>query len=167
MRNPIFYLLIGLVFGTGLGFIWAGAAGVTFDGHDHSAHVAQDGEIDHSNMDHGSKDHSPVDIPSGSHAPTLAIVLHKDTMSGINLEIQTTNFTFSPQTVNQSDITGAGHAHVYANGKKLSRVYGNWFHIAGLPSGENTIMVELNANSHGVIQVDGTPLQDTQTIMIP
>jgi hypothetical protein len=118
-------------------------------------------------MDHGSMDHSPVDLAAGPDAPTLAITLHQDTMSGLNLEIQTTNFTFSPETVNQANIPNAGHAHVYANGKKLSRVYGNWFHITGLPSGEHLIKVELNANSHGVIQVDGQPVQVEQTVTIP
>lgn len=167
MRNPIAFLFIGLFFGTGIGFIWAGSLGVTFDGHDHAEHAAMEGEMDHSQMDHGGIDHSPVNVPAGPNAPTLAMVLHKDTMSGINLEIQTTNFTFSPETVNQANIAGAGHAHVYVNGKKLSRVYGNWFHITGLPAGENTIMVELNANSHGIIQVDGKPLQVTQTVTIP
>ncbi|WGI21429.1 hypothetical protein [Amylibacter sp. IMCC11727] len=167
MRNPIAFLFIGLFFGTGIGFIWAGSLGVTFDGHDHAEHAGGGAAVDHANMDHGGMDHSPVNVPAGPNAPTLAMVLHKDTMSGLNLEIQTTNFTFSPETVNQANITGAGHAHVYANGKKLSRVYGNWFHITGLPAGEHTIMVELNANSHGVIQVDGKPLQVTQTVTIP
>lgn len=167
MRNPIAFLFIGLFFGTGIGFIWAGALGVTFDGHDHSQHTMAEGAMDHSQMDHGGMDHSPVNVPAGPNAPTLAIVLHKDTMSGVNLEIQTTNFTFSPETVNQANIDGSGHAHVYVNGKKLSRVYGNWFHITDLSAGDHTIMVELNANSHGPIQVDGTPLQATQTVTLP
>jgi len=89
------------------------------------------------------------------------------TTARFNLEIQTTNFTFAPETVNQANTPNAGHAHVYANGKKLSRVYGNWFHITGLPAGDHTIMVELNANSHGVIQVDGQPLQVSQTVTVP
>ena len=92
MRNPIAFLFIGLFFGTGIGFIWAGSLGVTFDGHDHAEHAAMEGEMDHSQMDHGGIDHSPVNVPAGPNAPTLAMVLHKDTMSGINLEIQTTNF---------------------------------------------------------------------------
>jgi hypothetical protein len=167
MRNPIAFLFIGLVLGAGIGFIWAGALGVTFDGHDHTKHENMSGETDHSTMDHGGMNHSPVNVAAGPDAPSLSMVLHKDMMSGYNLEIRTTNFTFSPETVNQANSPNTGHAHVYANGKKLSRVYGNWFHITGLPAGEHTIMVELNANSHGVIQVDGSPLQVTQTVTIP
>lgn len=166
MRHPIAFLFIGLFFGTGVGFIWAGSLGVTFDGHNHTEH-ASGGAMDHSQMDHANVDHSPVNVAAGPDAPTLAMVLHKDEVSGYNLEIQTTNFTFTPETVNQDNVPNAGHAHVYANNKKLSRVYGNWFHITGLPSGEHTIMVELNANSHGVIQVDGTPLQVSKTVTIP
>ncbi len=167
MRNPIAFLFIGVFIGTGIGFIWAGSLGVTFDGHDHADHAAMQGEMDHSQMDHGGMDHSSVDVAAGPIAPTLAIVLHPDAMSGLNLEIQTTNFTFTPEIVNQANTPNAGHAHVYVDGKKLSRVYGNWFHIMGLASDEHTIMVELNANSHGVIQVDGTLLQVTQTVTIP
>lgn len=171
MRNPIAFLFIGLFFGTGIGFIWAGSLGVTFDGHDHAEH-ATDGAVDHSqmdhaNLDHGGMDHSPVNVPAGPDAPTLTMILHEDTMSGLNLEIRTTNFTFSPETVNEENIAGRGHAHIYVNGKKLSRLYGNWFHITGLPSGQHTIAVELNANSHGVIQVDGKPLRLEQTVTIP
>lgn len=161
MRNPIPFLLIGLFFGTGIGFIWAGSQGVTFDGHDHVEHSAATG------TDHTRMDHSPVDIPAGPSAPTLAITLHPDTMSGLNLQIQTTNFTFSPETVNQEHIPNTGHAHVYVDGKKRSRIYGNWFHITGLASGEHRIKVELNTNSHGVISVDGTPVTVEQTVTIP
>lgn len=161
MRNPIPFLLIGLFFGTGIGFIWAGSQGVTFDGHDHVEHSAADG------TDHASMDHSLVDILAGPTAPTLTITLHQDTMSGLNLEIQTTNFTFSPETVNQANTSNTGHAHVYVDGKKLSRIYGNWFHITGLASGEHVIAVELNANNHGVIQVGGKPLRTEQTVTIP
>ena len=161
MRNPIAFLIIGLFFGTGIGFLWAGSQGITFDGHDHAT-----GD-DHATMDHGSMDHSAVDLPANGTAPTLAITLHKDAMSGLNLEIQTTNFTFSPETVNGTNIPNTGHAHVYANGKKLSRVYGNWFHITGLPAGEHTIKVELNANNHGVLTVAGKPVAVEQTVTIP
>ncbi|MCO4824028.1 MAG: hypothetical protein KC451_04165 [Amylibacter sp.] len=161
MRNPIPFLLIGLFFGTGIGFIWAGSQGVTFDGHNHVEHSAT------GTTDHASMDHSPFDAPKGPAAPTLAITLHPDTMSGLNLQIQTTNFTFSPESVNQANTPNTGHAHVYVDGKKLSRIYGNWFHITGLASGEHLIKVELNANSHGVITVDGAPVAVEQTVTIP
>ena len=165
MRNPIAFLIIGLFFGAGIGFLLAGSQGITFDGHDHSEHVAGGG-ANHA-ADHGSMDHSPVDLPADGTAPTLAITLHQDAMSGLNPEIQTTNFTFTPQTVNAANTPNSGHAHVYANGKKLARVYGNWFHITGLPSGDHTIKVELNANSHGVYMVDGKPVAVEQTVTIP
>ncbi|MEJ6709825.1 MAG: hypothetical protein QNK92_13695 [Amylibacter sp.] len=161
MKNPIPFLLIGLFFGTGIGFIWAGSQGVTFDGHDHVEHSPKDG------TDHASMDHSPVELVAGPTAPTLAITLHPDTMSGLNLQIQTTNFTFSPETVNQANTPNTGHAHVYVDGKKLSRIYSNWFHITGLTSGEHLVKVELNANSHGVITVDGIPVAAEQTVTIP
>ena len=121
MRNPIVFLFIGLFFGTGIGFIWAGSLGVTFDGHDHTKH-ANDGTKIHSKVNHAGMDHNTVNVPDGPDAPSLAILLHKDMMSGYNLEIRTTNFTFTPEKVNQANTPNAGHAHVYANGNAPKRV---------------------------------------------
>lgn len=39
MNRAVAMLLIGLIFGVGIGFIIAAGAGVTMDGHDHDANV--------------------------------------------------------------------------------------------------------------------------------
>ncbi|SIQ54773.1 hypothetical protein SAMN05421641_10988 [Paracoccus thiocyanatus] len=50
MDRSIPMLLIGLIFGGGMGFVAAAANGITLDGHHHGAH------------DHGA----PIDLPAGS-----------------------------------------------------------------------------------------------------
>lgn len=145
-------LLIGLFFGGGVGFLIAASQGVTLDGHDHSD-PAQHGQMDHS----AHEGHAPLDLPAGDSAPTLNAMLMKDTKGGWNLHIMTQNFRFAPENVNAENAAGEGHAHVYVDGKKISRLYSPWLHIDALPQG-GTVKVELNANDHSPLSVGGTPL---------
>lgn len=167
MRNPIAFLIIGLFFGTGLGFLWAASQGVTLNGHDHATgHGTNSGETaemaghDHSQM-------QAISMANDGTAPSVTATLHPDAVSGWNLEIQTQNFTFSPETVNQDNTPNQGHAHIYVDGVKLARVYGPWFHISGLTAGEHLIAVELNANNHSPINVDGKPVRVEMKVTAP
>ena len=155
------FLAIGLFFGTGLGFYLAAANNVALDGHHHG----EGGHSAHHSAKHSA--HQPVDMPAGPSAPTLALSVLKDTKSGLNIHVQTTNFTFTPETVNLENVPGAGHAHIYINGKKIARAYGPWFHADGLPDGTHTVMVELNANDHSPLSVGGTLLRVEQQVTLP
>lgn len=161
MRNPIAFLIIGLFFGTGIGFLWAASQGITLDGHDHvTGHTGEMAEHDHSQMD-------AISVANDGNAPAISATLHPDSMSGYNLEVRTRNFTFTPQTVNAADTPNTGHAHIYVDGVKLTRLYGNWFHLSGLTPGDHVIAVELNANSHSPIHVDGQPVRTELTVRVP
>lgn len=159
MQRSLALLIIGLFFGAGAGFLLAAANGVTLDGHDHDHNMAET-----SMGDHAHKHGQAQVIPEGENAPTVDVVLHKDAMAGWNLEIITTNFTFSPETVNQPNELGKGHAHVYANGEKLARIYAPWMHIGSLPAGETTVSASLNANDHSPISV-GDKLLSAETVI--
>lgn len=135
-------LIIGLFFGTGAGFLLGVSSDVEMTGHDHALH-------DHSKM---------IDQPASSDAPSVTIALIPDSMSGWNLHIMPKNFRFTPDAVNQADVAGEGHAHVYVNGQKLMRVYSEWTHIPSLPTGTVDLSVNLNANSHSPISVGGVPV---------
>ena len=50
------------------------------------------------------------------------------------------------------------------NGEKIGRLYGRWMHIGALPEGEVEVKVSLNSNSHGVIAVDGNPVEAAVTV---
>ena len=158
MSRALALLVIGLVFGGGIGFVLAAANGVTLDGHDHAT--------DHSNHGTASKtghDHSEVLEVDGV-APTLMIHVMEDPVSGWNLHVMTTNFTFAPLSVGGDHVEGEGHAHVYANGAKLARLYGPWMHIDALPAGDVELLVTLNSNDHRALAVDGATLEATQVI---
>ncbi|MBR9864247.1 MAG: hypothetical protein GYB24_12480 [Rhodobacteraceae bacterium] len=164
MRNPIAFLIIGLFFGTGIGFLWAASQGITLDGHDHATdHAMAQGDMaghDHSRM-------AAISVADDGSAPAITATLHPDAMSGYNLEVRTSNFTFTPEAVNAADTPNTGHAHIYVDGVKLTRLYGNWFHLSGLTSGDHVIAVELNANSHSPIHVDGQPVRTELTVSVP
>lgn len=163
MTRSIALLLIGLIFGGGIGFVIAAANSVTLDGHDHDAHGEQGTEMSES-MEHAHDEALPV--AAGENAPTLAIDLVKDPMAGWNLHVMTENFRFAPDHASLSHVAGEGHAHVYVNGVKLGRLYGDWMHIAELPKGDTAVMVTLNSNDHRPLAVGDTTLSATVSVQV-
>lgn len=157
---------IGLVFGGGLGFTLAAGNGITFDGHDHASPAAH-GSLA---MGHGSGAHDMVHNTalevSAVDAPQIDIELTRDQMEGYNLRLRTANFTFAPQAAGLGHMAGEGHAHVYVNGKKLGRLYGEWMHIADLPQGEVIVEVTLNSNTHSPLAVSGQPIAASSVLFV-
>lgn len=147
-------MLIGLVFGGGIGFVIAASNGVTLDGHDHA--VDHDTQHDHS---------ATVDV-SGD-APTLSMSITADPASGWNLHLDVTNFRFAPEHAGQLPVTGEGHAHLYVNDTKIARIYGPWFHIDTLPEGQATVRAALYSNDHKALTTNGTPINQTLTVTTP
>lgn len=111
--------------------------------------------------------HKTVAVPAGTPVPTLALIAHPDPMGGWNLEIKASQFDFAPELVNtKSTGVNQGHAHLYINGKKISRLYGTWYHLPALPPGTHTIRVGLTTNDHADITHNGNPIQASQTITV-
>ena len=161
MPRSLALLLIGLLFGGGIGFFLAAANNVALDGHRHGPDTSRDS--DHAAVaGHGGT----IALPSGPDAPTLDFRVVRDPASGWNLHIVTTNFRFAPERVSAPHRPGEGHAHVYVDGRKIARIYGPWFHLGALPPGKAAIAVTLNANDHGVLAVSGRPLKVEKTITV-
>lgn len=91
--------------------------------------------------------------------PAVGIEVKEDNYAGYNVHIQTSNFTFSPANASSEALEGEGHAHIYVNGQKISRVYGSWFHLNDLDPGENTITVTLNGNDHKQLMYESEPIK--------
>jgi hypothetical protein len=102
-------------------------------------------EMDKMNHEHH---HNLLDVSSHSHVPKVELKVYPDKLKGWNLEIKTTNFTFTPENLGIGNNPSHGHAHLYVNGQKITRIYSNWYYISELPSGENEIKVTLNTDSH-------------------
>ena len=168
MDRSLALFAIGLIFGGGIGFVVAAGNGITFDGHDHAdtaAHADTNVATAHENMDHSAAHDTPIDVPSED-APKVSLMLMADPMAGYNLHVTVENFVFHPEGASLAAVPGQGHAHVYVNGEKLSRLYGEWMHIAALPKGDVTVDVSLNSNDHRPLAVDGTPISASTTLTV-
>jgi len=155
MDRSIPMLLIGLVFGGGMGFVVAAANGITLNGHDHGGHGHGShgaGAASHGpEHDHGA----PIDLATGSAA--VSARLEPDSVSGWNLFVASRGFCFAPGHAGLSHRPGEGHAHLYLNGAKIARLYGPAHHLDDLSPGDR-LRVELNSNDHHPLHVAGRPL---------
>lgn len=114
----------------------------------------------------GDHDHKMIAIPEGVPVPNIDLIVHKDAIKGWNLEIKTSNFTFDPKTVNENSDYSKGHAHLYLNGKKFTRIYSNWFYLESLPAGKNQIKVTINTNNHEDLMDRGKIISDVEIIEV-
>jgi hypothetical protein len=125
---------------------------VTFDGHEHLAGpLASHPEL--SNLRTHSSNHekmhdTPLHIAKNIALPTITAKLEKDPVSGFNLNLETGNFTFAPALSGREHKDGMGHAHLYIDGQKIARLYGNWFHISEIPKDAKSLEITLNSNDH-------------------
>jgi hypothetical protein len=88
-------------------------------------------------------------------APKVELVVTEDAKSGYNIKILTTDFIFTPESVNGENVIGEGHAHLYVDGEKVGRLYSPYYHYDGSFEGTKTFSVTLNANDHGEYAIDG------------
>ena len=116
-----------------------------------------------SHHDHGSS----VEVAEGVPVPTIAIEVTEDPVEGWNLRVLTTDFKIVPENVSTAPIDGEGHMHLYVDGEKVSRLYGEWHHIGPLAPGEHEVRVELSANDHSAMAVDGDIIDATAVIVAP
>ena len=123
------------------------------DGHDH----AHDHDHDHATL--MEVDYEPV--------PTIELRTHLDPMSGVNLEVITTGFTLAPERASTNPVDGEGHFHIYVDGVKLRRLYAHWAHVDLKAPGDYEIRVELSANNHAALAVNGVKLDATAVVTIP
>lgn len=134
------------------------------EGHHDSNHQNEMTEMNHSSEDHN---HGTLIISEGQPVPNVDLTVYEDTMRGWNLEIKLDNFAFAPENVNQANQPNEGHAHLYVNGEKITRIYGNWYYLPELPSGSNEIKIGLNANGHESLMYQGQMIEDTEIVNVP
>ena len=104
-----------------------------------------------------SVSHSPgltYEMPAAT-APRVQLELTPLVYGGYNLRVQTENFRFTPQNIDTAPVAGEGHAHLYLDGVKIARLYGEWFFIEALPADAATLSVTLYANDHSAFAADG------------
>jgi len=127
---------------------------------------------DHPMHAHGSHDHNDAGHTHRAieteHDMTVAVEVLADPMAGWNIHITTTGFAWAPERASTSAVDGEGHAHLYLDGEKLGRLYGEWFHLnRDLEPGEHEVRVTLNANNHHDYTIDGEVVEAIVTFTVP
>ena len=123
------------------------------------------GGHDHGDHDHGDT-HMHDDLTSDSPIG-IAIDISVDDEGGAIIHTILDGWTFSPETVNQENEAGVGHTHIYVDGVKVNRAYGPYHYIGDLEPGSHLVMVEINANDHSKVTVDGQDAEASAMIIIP
>jgi hypothetical protein len=132
------------------------AEGMKHDDHKHSDHKTE-----------AKHEHGAIEIGKDQPLPVVKLIVTPDAMSGWNMQLQLENFTFTPERVNAESKTTEGHAHLFLNGRKISRLYGTWYHIPNLPQGKNQLRVSLNTNKHEDLTYKGKPIDAIAIVEVP
>ena len=127
--------------------------------HDSSGHHDSGGHSAETSHHGDHHSHGMIVIPEGQPVPKVVVNVFPDSVSGWNIQVQTENWTFAPERVNESSVTTEGHAHLYLNDKKLTRIYSEWHYLPSLPPGKHTLTVSLNANGHEALIYNGEPIE--------
>lgn len=84
---------------------------------------------------------------------------------GINIHTMTEGWRWAPENVNEDNVPGEGHAHIYVDGVK-TRAYTPYYHIPGLEAGSHHIRVTLNANNHADMYANGFPVEAVAIVIV-
>jgi hypothetical protein len=169
------FLLFGLIFG---GTVSALAHEYIDVGHNHSEHDHQDDHSEHNHQDdldeegnhdedeHSEHSHALLEVNSSLPVPEISINVEEDKKSGYNLFLTTQNFTFNPDNASSEHVDGEGHAHLYINGKKITRLYSKAYYLGDFEKGSYTIVVELSSNDHSILSKNGNPIQASFELVV-
>jgi hypothetical protein len=65
-------------------------------------------------------------------------------------------------------VPGEGLAHVFLDGRKIMRIYNEWFHLNtyqfATRAGEQLLSVEFVGNDHAPYTIQGSPVGDTRIV---
>jgi hypothetical protein len=97
--------------------------------------------------------------------PTITFDFTQDSMSGWDVHVMTTNFTFTPEHLNGVPIAGEGHVHLYID-NNLIIMLGPWYHIDSLTPGVHNIRVGLFNNDHSAYSINGSNIEVQRQINV-
>jgi len=104
-------------------------------------------------------------------APNATLDIQKDPTGGFNVQVVTTNFVWRPEMASMQHVPGEGHAHVYLDGRKIMRIYNEWFHLNtyqfSTRSGEQLLSIEFVGNDHSPYTIQGLPVGAEQIVDVP
>lgn len=104
-------------------------------------------------------------------APSATLDIKKDPTGGFNVQVVTTNFTWRPELASMKHVSSEGHAHVFLDGRKIMRIYNEWFHLNtyqfSTRAGEQLLSIEFVGNDHAPYTIKGLPVGAEQIVDVP
>jgi hypothetical protein len=104
-------------------------------------------------------------------APISVLKIQKDLTGGFNVQVVTTNFVWRPEMASMKHVPGEGHAHVYLDGRKIMRIYNEWFHLNtfqfSTKPGAQLLSIEFVGNDHAPYTIQGLPVGSEQIVDVP
>ena len=104
-------------------------------------------------------------------APKVTLEIEKDPTGGFNVHVLTSNFVWRPEMASMKHVAGEGHAHVYLDGRKIMRIYNEWFHLNtyqfSTRPGEQLLSIEFVGNDHAPYTIQGLPVGAEQLVDVP
>ena len=95
-------------------------------------------------------------------APQATLEVRKDPTGGFNVHVVTSNFVWRPEMASMQHMAGEGNAHVYLDGRKIMRIYNEWFHLNtfqfATKPGEQLLTIEFVGNDHAPYTIQGLPV---------
>lgn len=130
---------------------------------------SNNGSQDHSHSDEVSASetahaHEMLNVESSSAPEISTLDVEPDSKSGWNIHFTTKNFKFAPEKAGKKHVVGEGHAHLYIDGEKITRLYSNNYYLGDLSEGEHEIKITLNTNDHKEYAVSGETVESTYII---
>jgi len=105
------------------------------------------------------------------YAPTATLDIKKDPTGGFNVQVITSNFVWRPEMASMNHVPGEGHAHVFLDGRKIMRIYNQWFHLNtyqfSTRAGEQLLSIEFVGNDHAPYTIAGLPVGTEQIVDVP
>ena len=101
------------------------------------------------NAEAGSHGIGVIDLTGEPLIPEVTTIeVYTEAPDSYNLFVDIENWEFTPELAGQAGVANEGHGHVFVDGKKVGRMYSNWFHLGDLAPGKHRIVVTLNSNDH-------------------
>jgi hypothetical protein len=88
-------------------------------------------------------------------APSVTLSATPDLQSGVNVQVTLENFVLTPEQIGQTNEDGTGHAYLFVDGERYTRVVTEWIHLDNLSPGTHQLTVALAQNDGSLLAYEG------------
>lgn len=135
---------------------------------DDAADSDDDAEASHDDGDseesHSHDDKDGIEVDASLPIPAVEVELTETDIAGtFAVAVSLDNFTITEENLNGEPVDNEGHLHLLVDGEKVERFF-SVDHQVVVPEGEHLVEVELSANDHNALLLDGEPIRAGLTV---